>query len=119
METVECEKIKEWNGKPIYRIGISDGRTGESFQQIPVGTKASELVFEDKGKYGISIKWNKPNQGGGFNGGGRPKSGNESFALAYAKDYAVAVIGAGKEFKGAQVLDLAELFYNWMETKKK
>ncbi len=117
METVECEKVKEWNGKPIYRIGISDGRTGESFSQIPVGTKVSDLSIEES-QYGLKIKLNKQNQGGGF-GGGRPKSGNESFALAYAKDYAVAKIGSGKDFKGEDVLGLAELFFNWMESKKK
>jgi len=118
METViESKQVKEWQGKPIYYIGLSDGRGGESFQNIPVGTPMSELNIEQS-NYGLKIKHNKPNSGGGF-GGGRPKSGNESFALAYAKDYAVAMIGAGKEFKGEHVISLAELFYKWMEEKKK
>lgn len=118
METViECKKVKEWNGKPIYYIGLSDGQGGESFQEIPKDTPVSELKIEQS-QYGLKIKWNKPNQAGGF-GGGRPKTGNESFALAYAKDYAVAMITQGKEFKGEHVITLAELFYKWMEEKKK
>lgn len=118
METViECKQVKEWNGKPIYYIGLSDGRGGESFQAIPGGTPVSDLNIEQS-NYGLKIKWNKPQQSGGY-GGGRSKAGNESFALAYAKDYAVAVIGAGKEFKGDDVIKLANVFYDWMESKKK
>ena len=125
----KCEQFKSWtspkDGKvvPIYQVHLSDGQIGESFgKEIPVGTPMSELVLES-GQYGIKIKWNKPNagggNGGGFNRGGGQRAGNESFALAYAKDYAVAVIATGKEFKGEAVIALAELFYNWMETKKK
>ena len=121
METVvKCEKIKDWNGKPIYAIGLSDGQGGEAFaQEIPIGTPISELTITPNGNYAAKIKWNKPGGGAGGFGGGRPKSGNESFALAYAKDYAVAMIGQGKEFKGEHVITLADLFYNWMEAKKK
>ena len=125
METViKCEKVKEWTSKdgkavPIYFIGLSDGQGGESFgQEIPVGTPMAELKIET-GQYGLKIKWNKPGASGGCGGGGRGRGGNESFALSYAKDYAVGMIGAGKEFKGQHILDLADLFYNWLETKKK
>ena len=124
METIiSCTKAREWTGKdgkavPIYSIGLSDGRGGESFgKEIPVGTPVSDLTIEENGTYPLRIKL-KATQSGGF-GGGRPKSGNESFALAYAKDYAVAMIGQGKEFKGEHVITLADLFYNWMEGKKK
>lgn len=126
METVtKCEEIKKWTGKdgkqvPIYQVQLSDGQIGESFgKEIPINTPMNELVLEN-GQYGLKIKWNKPQQsGGGFGGRGGQRAGNESFALAYAKDYAVAVIGTGKEFKGEAVIQLAELFFNWMETKKK
>jgi len=121
MESViECKKVKEWNGKPIYAIGLSDGQSGESFSDIPLGTPVSELQITANPNplYADRIKWNKPNQGNAF-GGGRQKSGNESFALAYSKDYAVAKIGQGKDFSGDDVLKLAEMFYNWMESKKK
>lgn len=121
METViSCTKVRDWekDGKkvPIYSVALSDGQGGESFgKEIPVGTPMSELVLEPSA-YGLKIKWNKPGSGGGF--GGRQRSGNESFALAYAKDYAVAKVGNGKEFKGEDILKLADLFYNWLEKKK-
>ena len=34
METVtKCTKIKDWNGKPIFQIEMSNGAIGESFNQ--------------------------------------------------------------------------------------
>lgn len=119
METViKCEKIKEWNGKPIYGIGLSDGQGGESFNEVPLGTPINELVITPNPPYGNKIKWNKPNTGGGF-GGGRQRGGNESFALSYAKDYAVASIGVGKEWNLEYTLKMADKFYEWLEAKKK
>jgi len=123
METVtSCTKVRDWvkDGKsvPIYSVGLSDGQGGESFgKEIPVGTPISELVIEAS-QYGNKIKWNKPGASGGF-GGGRQRSGNESFSLSYAKDYAVAMIGQGKEFKSEHILQLADKFYEWLESKKK
>lgn len=121
METVvKCEKIKDWNGKPIYAIGLSDGQGGEAFaQEIPIGTPISELTITPNGNYAAKIKWNKPGGGGGGFGGGRPKSGNESFSLAYAKDVAVAYIAQGKTIEPEKIVAWGEIFYNWMESKKK
>jgi len=120
METViKCEKIKDWNGKPIYSIGLSDGQGGESFaQEIPIGTPISELVITPNGNYAPKIKWNKPGgqQGGG---GGRPRSGNESFALSYAKDLGVAYVNKGNTIEPEKVIAWADKFYNWLESKKK
>lgn len=122
METViSCTKVRDWtkDGKsvPIYSVALSDGQGGESFgKEIPVGTPMSELQLETS-QYGLKIKWNKPGASNGFSGG-RQRSGNESFALSYAKDYAVAKVGSGKEFKGDDILKLADLFYNWLEKKK-
>ncbi len=119
MESViKSEEIKKWNDKPIYGIGLSDGQGGESFQVIPIGTPVSELVITPNPPYGNKIKWNKPNAGGGGGYQGKQRSGNESFALSYAKDYAVAKVTNGKEFKGEDILKLADLFYNWLEKKK-
>jgi len=119
METViKCEKVKEWTNKdgkavPIYFIGLSDGQGGESFgQEIPVGTPVGELKIES-GQYGLKIKWNKPGATGGF-GGGRQRSGNESFALSYAKDL---VVGGKVDVK--LILETADKLYNWLEEKKK
>lgn len=113
METViKCEKTKEWNGKPIYTIHLSDGRGGESFaREIPVGTPTSELEITPNGNYPNKIKWNKPGaSGGGF---ARQRSGNESFALSYSKD----IVCAGKtDFKN--LFELADKMYLWLEKKK-
>jgi hypothetical protein len=114
METViKCERLKEWNGKPIYSIHLSDGRGGESFaQEIPVGTPVSELVITPNGQYADKIKWNKPGAQGA--GGGRQRSGNESFALSYSKDLVVAGrVGID------QIIPTAEKLYTWLESKKK
>ena len=112
METVvKCEKVKEWNGKPIYGIGLSDGRGGESFQLIPVGTPVTELSIEQS-NYGLKIRLNKPPQSGGT-GYGQKRSGNESFALSYAKD---VVIGGKADIKN--LFALADKMYDWLEAKK-
>lgn len=113
METViKCEKIKEWNGKPIYGIGLSDGQGGESFKEIPVGTPMSEIVISPNPPYGNKIQWNKPNAGGGGYSGGK-KFGNESFALSYSKD----VVCAGKT-DVKNLFALADKMYEWLEKKK-
>ncbi len=121
-QVTSCKKVKDWTNKegkavPIYGVMLSDGQGGESFNDIPVGTPMSELKLE-QGQYGLKIKWNKPGASGGF-GGGKRQGGNESFALAYAKDIAVAHIEKGKDFKAEEIVKVAEVFYVWMESKKK
>lgn len=117
----ECTKAKEWdNGKgqkvPIYKVELSDGTVGESFgKEIPLGTNVSEITIEE-GQYGKKFKWAAPKNG--FSGG-KPRAGNESFALSYAKDMACAHISNGKDFGAKEVLAVAELFYTWLENKKK
>jgi hypothetical protein len=119
METVVgCKQVKEWTAKdgkkvPIYAVELSDGQGGESFgKEIPVGTPLSELVLES-GRYGLKIKWNKPGASGGFSGGGKSRSGNESFAMSYAKDI---VVGGKTDLKN--LLPLADKIYAWLEAKK-
>lgn len=121
METTvkSCTKVKEWNGKPIYSVEFSDGTKGNSFgKEIPVGTAKSELIVTPKEGYPDDLKM-KQAAGGFGGGGGKPRAGNESFALSYAKDMACAHIGNGKDFGAKEVLAVAELFYTWLETKKK
>lgn len=117
METViKCEKIKEWNNKPIYGIHLSDGRGGESFMEIPIGTPVSDLQIIDNPNpaYAAKIRWNKPGSSNGFAGGGKQRySGNESFALSYAKD----IVVAGK-VDVKHILPLADKLYDWLEKKK-
>lgn len=117
METVtSCTKVRDWtkDGKsvPIYSVALSDGQGGESFgKEIPVGTPISELIIEAS-QYGNKIKWNKPGASGGFSGG-RQRSGNESFAMSYAKD----IVCAGKtDLKN--LMPLADKIYEWLEKKK-
>lgn len=110
METViSCSKTKEWNGKPIYSVAFSDGRGGESFAvEIPVGTPVSDLIIEES-QWGLKIK-KKSTGGGGFQ---KQRSGNESFALSYAKDL---VVGGKVDMK--QILPVADKLYAWLEGKK-
>ncbi len=112
METVTmCQPSgKEWNGKTIYSIGLSDGRGGESFSQIAVGTSVNDLLLEQS-NYGLKIKKKQPAfTPGGFQG---KRSGNESFALSYAKDL---VVGGKVELK--DILSTADKLYQWLEKKK-
>lgn len=119
METVlSCTKVRDWINKegkpvPIYSVALSDGQGGESFgKEIPTGTPMSELTITANPPYGNKITWNKPGSGGsGFSG--RQRTGNESFALSYAKD----VVCAGKtDLKN--IFDLADKMYLWLEKKK-
>lgn len=105
-----CAKVKEWNGKPIYSIELSDGVKGDSFAtEIPIGTPLEEIIIEE-GQYGKKFKL-KSKGGGGFNS--KPK-GNESFALSYAKDL---VVSGKVEIK--DILPIADKLFNWLETKRK
>lgn len=113
METViSCVKTKEWQGKPIYTIGLSDGQGGESFAvQIPIGTPLSDLTIEPS-QWGNKIKLKKTASGGGY-AAQRQRGGNESFALAYSKDL---VVGGKVELK--DLLKTADKLYEWLEGKK-
>lgn len=117
METViSCEKTKDWINKkgekvPIYSVGLSDGRGGQSFgKAIPINTPVSELEITDKGNFGLDFKMKGASNS--FGGGGK-RGGNESFALAYAKDL---VVGGKTDLKN--ILPLADKLYAWLEGKK-
>lgn len=118
---IKCEKAKEHNGNPIYKVTLSDGRVGESYaKEIPVNTDANDITIEE-GTYGLKFKLNKKN---GFGGGvPKAKAGNESFACSYSKDVFVALVSkmdkAPKSEDAVKViLSMAEAFYNWLESKK-
>lgn len=118
METViSCTKVRDWtkDGKsvPIYSVALSDGQGGESFgKEIPVGTPMSELILEQT-SYGLKVKWNKPGAPTNSGGYGGKRSGNESFALSYAKDI---VVGGKTDVKN--LFALADKMYDWLEKKK-
>src|SRR3990167_11105417 len=111
-----CTKIKDWTGKdgrvlPIFEITLSDGTKGESFgKEIPVGTPQESLDITE-GQYGKKIKL-KSAVGGGF-GGGKQRSGNESFSLSYSKDVWCAKIAAKETFSSKECIILADAFYQW------
>jgi len=122
MNTVtECKHLKDWekDGKkvPIYLVTLSDGRNGQSFsKEIPVGTKEEDITIEE-GQYGLKFKLKSI----GNTFGGRPqmRAGNESFALSYSKDWAIAQLGKGVDVNTEAILKIADKFYEWLEGKKK
>lgn len=103
-----CEKAKEVNGKPVYKVGLSDGRFGESFaNQIPVGTNADDLQIEET-QWGLKFKKKA------VNGFAKAKpANNAAFAMSYAKDLVVA-----DKIKFDQLIPAADKIYNWIESKK-
>jgi hypothetical protein len=127
MNTVtSCTFLKEWVGKDgktgkIYDVVFTDGSKGQSFAEIPNGTSKDDLEVTPNGNYPDKIKMKAKN---GFAGGGRPKAGNESFALSYSKDLVIAMLPKmEKQLTSGEltkvVLATAEVFYTWLETKKK
>lgn len=106
-----CSKVKEWNGKPIYGVTLSDGNQGESFNEIPIGTNDTEIEITEN-QYGKKFKYKKPNSFGG--GGAKQNKGNESFAMSYAKDLVIA-----DKVNIKDLLPTADKIFDWMEGKKK
>lgn len=98
---------KEGKNGTYYRVTIeSDGSTKEYLAKDASTvnalkdalTKGGDLPdFQAQPSKDGSATWVKVGSGGGFSGGGgyRQPSKDESFALAYAKDVAVAFINKG------------------------
>ena len=123
METVtQCVKIKDWtkDGKsvPIYKVDLSDGKSGESFgKDIPIGTPVDQLEITE-GQYGVKIKWNNPAKPqGSF--GMKQRGGNESFALSYAKDIYIECQDKIPPMNIDQMFQVAEKMLTWLDSKKK
>lgn len=109
----------------IHEIIFENGDKGEylskQFNQdkFVVGQEtAYHIDVRQNGKYTNTAIKPVENKGG-FTVAKQQRSGNESFSLSYAKDVAVAHIGQGKEFKSSQIIQVAEEFYSWLESKKK
>lgn len=110
METVKsCVEFKKWQDKPVYKVELSNGNTGESFQFIPPGTPVTDLEITPNGNYADKIKLKKQ----GFAGGAPKKVNNAAFAMSYAKDLVVA-----DKIKFDQLIPAADKIYNWIESKK-
>jgi hypothetical protein len=120
MNTVKsCTFQKEWSkdgrtGK-IYDVELSDGTKGQAYNDLQPGPEVE--VTPGKGNFPPTIKAIKKNGFGG-NGFKQQKAGNESFALAYSKDWAIAQLNKGKEVTSKDIIAVAELFYTWLQEKK-
>lgn len=117
----ECKFLKDYTSKDgktgkIYDVVLSDGGKGQSFSEIPTGTPKEELEITPNGNYPDKIKMIKKN---GYSGGAKAKAGNESFALSYSKDWAIAQLAHGKDVKTEDILKIADKFFDWLENKKK
>lgn len=117
VKVTSCDKLKEVDGKngkaTVYKVGLSDGRFGESFaNQIPVNTPAADLQI-DETQYGLKFKLIKKN---GYNAAAK-KPNNAAFALAYSKDWCIAQLEHGEKVTSKEIIAVAEVFYNWIESK--
>lgn len=119
---------KEFNGTNgtiyYFRIDFENGDSGQFSSAKKEQDKFRVGVEEDytietkvNGKY-TNIIIGKPSASKGGFKQSAPK-GNESFALSYAKDIQCAHIAAGKEFKTAETLKVADAFFDWLESKRK
>lgn len=114
----------------VHEVAFDNGDKGEynsktdTCQKFVEGQEADYTIETTRtGNYtNTKIKHLSPetsgNSGGGFSGGKKSFAGNESFALSYAKDLACAHIEKGKEMKAEQVIQVAEAFYQWLQSKK-
>jgi len=48
--------------------------------------------------------------------GSKAKGNNRSFALSYAKDIAVALIGQGGKIKKSEIIEIADTFVTWLDS---
>ncbi|MES2395628.1 MAG: hypothetical protein V4549_06480 [Bacteroidota bacterium] len=127
---------KEWAGAKgtvyYFLIEFANGDKGQfsanKKDQTKFKVEAEEeytLEIKINGEYKNTII-NKPVQEGkgGFQKNFSPK-GNESFALAYAKDVMIATWGANrspdapKAFTSDQMFAIADKMFTWLESKKK
>lgn len=108
----------EWNNKTFYHsCTLEDG------QFISIGKKQSGAIKEwDEIEYELVDDWKwwqkakevkKAFVKWWFQ---KQKPNNAWFALAYAKDIAVAKINNWIDIDSTQTLTLADLFYNWMQS---
>ena len=118
METkvTACTHVRDWTspktGKTfkIQSVVFSDGQIGESFDLIPIGTLITDLECTPNGNYPQKVKL----KGTGNKWKGKERSGNESFALSYAKD----VMCARPSLSTNDMFALADSMYRWLEGKK-
>lgn len=96
----------------IVEFDNGDKGSTSSKKQQPSWKTNEDYTYEkvQNGNY-TNIKSMKPVNG--FNS--KTPQSNAGFALSYAKDYAVANISVGKEFKGEHIIALANVFKAWLD----
>lgn len=126
--------LKSFDGKYgtmyVHAISFDNGDNGEYLaktmdQDKFVVGQSAEYTIEAKGEYqGVPQFKVKPYlaQQGNYTGGGGGYSkrggNNSSFALSYAKDLAVAHIGAGRDMTSDQILKVAASFNDWLNANQ-
>lgn len=119
-----AEYTRSYDGKYgkmyIHHISFENGDAGEYSSKkeeqnfFKVGEAVDYTIEPGNGPdYPMRIKPVYPEK----KGRGYQKPNNKAFALSYAKDMAVALIGQGGEYGGTNgVLAVAQKFYEWLES---
>ena len=131
-KVTEVVKVREWRRTPqdapiyYYTLTLDNGETGEIGKKKENFYQGGEtLVYtSEENQYGLKFKEVQQNGfGGGFKGGARSSGSPASFALAYAKDIAVANINKSDkplemESLGDKVISTATKFYTFMKERE-
>jgi hypothetical protein len=115
---------KEWNGMSIYKLTMANGQTGDIFTkgwEPKVGDDLTYTYDVEKSR----IKRQNPNyQGGAPSGGGykssySPKGNSDKDKLIVRQVALKAAVefSTGTNLKANQVLQVAEIFNDWINIK--
>lgn len=112
-----------------YEITLENGDSGDyssknytAIDELPFAI-GEEIYYEFEmyqGKYPKIKKPSKnpPQEGQSFppsGGGFKSKGGNGAFALSYAKDLGIAMIGQGQKIGSAEIMAVADAFKKWLD----
>jgi hypothetical protein len=117
------DKVREYQGPHgtvyYYTLELDNGEVGELGKKKPNAFNIGDALTytSEESPYGLKFKEVQQN---GFNGRGFQKGSTASFALAYAKDIAVANIAkADKPLEmhavAAKIIETATEFNRWLK----
>ena len=116
----------DYQGTTMYSFeyNFADGtnlKANHKSAQSPfqVGQEALYEITKEDPQYGKSGKVKKP-ESANFQGGQKnygSKGNNRSFALSYAKDMVVALLGSGVKVSTDETLGIADKFLAWLDQK--
>lgn len=116
----EIKEVREWKGKNgiiYYHNMVMDNNETISLgkkkkDSFHVWQEVSRTEEEKNGrKYQKEYKENTRS-------GKKQKPNNASFALAYAKDWAVAQLNKGVDVKTENIIKVADEFFTWLKEKE-